>query len=52
MTVAEKIVCIFCGQRADIVKQDNVSMAICNHCNQETELSEYKKMIDLWLASI
>ena len=50
--MAEKIVCIYCGQKADIQKQDSVSMAVCSYCNKETELSEYKKMIDLWLASL
>jgi len=34
----------------DIVQQDNVSMAFCNHCNKGAELSEYKQMVELWSA--
>jgi hypothetical protein len=44
----DKIICIYCGKRADIVKRK----AICHHCNRETELTEYKKMVDDWLENI
>ncbi len=45
----EQIICIFCGQKSDIVPKDNVSKAICGFCNKETELVEYRKMVDQWL---
>jgi len=48
----DQIVCIFCGQKADIQKQDSLSKAVCSYCNKETELSEYKKIVELWFASL
>ncbi len=45
----EQIICIFCGQKADIVPKNNVSKAICGFCNKETEPVEYRKMVDQWL---
>jgi len=42
----DQIVCIFCGQKADIVQDGSVSVVVCGFCNRETELSEYKKMVD------
>lgn len=48
----DQIICIFCGEKADIEIGERVSMAVCNHCNRETELNEYKKMIDRWWESL
>ncbi len=48
----DQIICIFCGEKADIKIGEHISKAVCNHCNRETELNEYKKMIDRWWESL
>lgn len=48
----KEIICIFCGQKADIIKDAELSKAVCAHCNRETELVEYNKMVALWLKSL
>jgi transcription elongation factor Elf1 len=46
------IVCIFCGKKADIVKQDESVMVACSHCDRETELDEYQELFDQWIDEI
>jgi hypothetical protein len=48
----EKKICIFCGKKADVVKQGRLRMVICGHCNRETEQDEYKKIFEKWLDDI
>ena len=50
--MAEKIICIFCGKKADVTKQGNLTMVKCKHCRRETELDEYQKIFDRWLGDI
>ena len=52
--VGKKIVCIFCGRKADIVvaEGDSDMMVVCKHCGRETELSAYRKDLDSWLDEI
>jgi hypothetical protein len=38
-----RIVCIFCGGRADIKKQNNLKVVSCPKCKRETELNTYHK---------
>lgn len=42
----KKIVCVFCGNLADIVSQDELYWVSCSRCSKETELKAYQKMID------
>jgi len=48
----EKILCIFCGQRADIVEQHSSDIVICRNCHRETEFDTYRNMLDEWLDEI
>jgi hypothetical protein len=48
----EKILCIFCGQKADIVGKHNSDMVICKNCQKETEFDTYREMLDEWLDEI
>ena len=48
----EQIICIFCGKKADIIRQDNASMVVFGFCKRETELDEYKEMVDQWLEKL
>jgi hypothetical protein len=48
----KKIVCIFCGNIADIVRQGKVRRVICSACNKETDLDHYQKIFDQWVDEI
>ena len=48
----EQIICILCGKEADIIQQDNASMVVIGFCKRETELGEYKEMVDQWLEKL
>ena len=49
---SEKIICIFCGKNADIVKEDDLTMVTCRYCKRKTELDDYQEMFDHWLGDI
>lgn len=48
----EKIVCIFCGGKANVKKQDDLKIVACPQCKRETELDEYQDIFDKWLGDI
>ena len=48
----EKIICISCGNKADIVNQNGSDMVICYHCKRETEFVLYRKKLDKWLDEV
>jgi len=50
--MAEKIICIFCGKKADVVKRRDKLYAACKYCRTETELTEYQDMVDDWIDEI
>ena len=47
-----RIVCIICGGRADIKKQNNLKVVSCPKCKHETELNTYQDMFDQWIGDI
>jgi hypothetical protein len=50
--VGEKIICIFCGKKADIITKNKQTVVSCRTCKRETELSSYQKMFDKWMGDI
>ena len=48
----EQIICIVCGQKADVVKRGQSTMVICRYCNRETEVDEYQEIFNQWLGDI
>jgi hypothetical protein len=48
----DRIVCIFCGNAADIVKEGKLIVIACSHCKRETELDAYKDMFQQWIDDI
>lgn len=50
--MGKKIICIFCGHKADIVAHGGSDIVICNHCGRETDFVEYRRMLDKWLDEI
>ena len=52
MDLSDEIVCIFCGSKADIVKQSTLIVVSCSHCKRETKFKTYQEMFDLWMGDI
>jgi len=52
MRTDRKIVCIFCGGRANIKKQNDLKIVSCPRCKRETELDTYQDMFDKWIGDI
>ncbi|MBU0985843.1 MAG: hypothetical protein KKH68_01210 [Proteobacteria bacterium] len=50
--MGKKIVCIYCGQRADVVHQDDSDLVICKNCRRETAFGVYREMVDYWLDEV
>ena len=48
----ERIICIFCGNIAQIKEQDDLKIVVCLKCERETELVAYQDMFDQWLGDI
>lgn len=48
----DQIICIFCGEKADIKTHDGNSKTVCSYCNRETELKEYEKILNRWWESL
>jgi hypothetical protein len=48
----EKIVCIFCGGKANIKEKGDLKIVVCPMCKRETELDTYQNMFDQWLGDI
>ncbi|MBU0698252.1 MAG: hypothetical protein KKE59_02315 [Proteobacteria bacterium] len=47
-----KIICIFCGNMAEIVNRSGSDMVICYYCGRETEFVLYRKNLDKWLDEV
>ena len=47
-----RMVCIFCGGRASIRKQNDLKIVSCPFCKRETELDTYQEMFDRWVDEI
>jgi len=52
MGTNRKIVCIFCGGKANIKKQNDLKIVSCPRCKRETELDTYQDMFDKWIDDI
>ena len=50
--MGEKIICIFCGDVADIVNRSGSDVVICYYCGRETEFVLYRKNLDKWLDEV
>jgi len=50
--MADQIICIFCGNKADVAKRGQSTMVICGHCGRETEVDEYQEIFNKWLGDI
>jgi len=48
----KKIVCIHCGNVADIIRKGELRTVSCSNCNKETELDTYQKIFDQWIDDI
>ena len=48
----KRIVCIFCGGKADIKKKNNMKVVVCPQCKRETELNTYQEMFNKWIDNI
>jgi len=51
-TTERRMICIFCGGRANIRKQKDLKIVSCPSCNRETELDTYQQMFDQWVDEI
>jgi hypothetical protein len=51
-TNERRMVCIFCGGRANIRKQNELKIVSCPFCKRETELYTYQDMFDKWVDEI
>ena len=47
-----RMVCIFCGGRANIREQNDLKVVVCPFCKRETELDTYQNMFDRWIDEI
>ena len=47
-----KIICIFCGGRANIRKQNDLKIVSCPSCKRETEFDTYQDIFDNWMGDI
>jgi len=52
METDRRIVCIFCGGKANIKKQNDLMIVSCPRCKRETELDTYQDMFDKWFDDI
>ncbi len=43
------IICVFCGNQADFIKQGDSILVKCGHCDKETELDAYREMFNQWI---
>ena len=50
--MSKKIVCIFCGEKADIINRGGSELVACSHCCRETEFGEYRENLDNWLDEV
>jgi len=52
METDRRIVCIFCGGKANIKQQNDLKIVSCPRCKRETELDTYQDMFDRWLGDV
>ena len=52
METGKRIVCIFCGGRANITRVNDLKVVSCPKCKRETELDTYQEMFDRWVGDI
>jgi len=50
--VSKEIICIFCGNTADIVVHGGADIVACKHCSKETDYAEYRQKLDSWLEEV
>ena len=52
MKTETRMICIFCGGKAEIKRWDGLEFVSCPRCNRETELHIYQDLFDEWLGDI
>jgi hypothetical protein len=48
----DKIICIYCGNKALIVNEKKSKFVHCNFCKTKINLEKYNKRLEKWLADI
>jgi hypothetical protein len=50
--MTKEIICIFCGNTADIVVHGESDVVACKHCSSSTDYLEYRRKLDSWLEEV
>ena len=52
LTVPDRILCIYCGRRADIIETAGTSRFACCRCQKTMALDSYRKLLSDWLDDV